>query len=610
MEHVTKNSKTINHSSNLFHVACYVLRGNNQLSMLRLTQHKIVNSKKLKGFTLLELLLVISIVAVLAGIVMIGLRPAERINSANDAKAVANVKDLEKALKAYTLDNAGNVPAGFSNITQSGIYDICKLGETTGCVNLDSLITSKHLGNIPIDTRNTTTFTTGYKVDYNATSKNVAIYTKETYDQRVKYCPPGDPSTCLSPVGEWLFNEGTGLTAIDTSGNGNNGTLTNGPSWVDGKSGKALSFDGVDDYAVIPDSSSLTSTTNLTISSWFKTSSLTAQTIFAKASLGDEDEEYVVIIVNNNVYFDVGGNSGPYIQTGYTVSDNKWHYISTTHSRIGGVSTLKLYIDGKDIGGTTNGSTVSPNDNLYNVFIGKRTTVYSQGFSGLIDQVRIYNYSRTPAQIAWEYNQGLPIVQWKFDETSGTTASDSSGNGNDGTLVGGPVWIAGKYGNALSFDSVDDYVIKNSFSSFPTNNISTTVWVKTTDSNNAVISYASTATDNDWLIFNTANLELYRASWLTTGVFANDNNWTHLAVTRNGTTGMTKLYKNGALVSSGVVAAGTLITNNGALVVGQEQDSVGGTFDINQAYGGLIDDVRIYNYELTQSQVMQVMQGN
>jgi len=59
-------------------------------------------------------------------------------------------------------------------------------------------------------------------------------------------------------------------------------------------------------------------------------------------------------------------------------------------------------------------------------------------FPGFIDDVKIYNYARTPAQIAWDYNRGKPVGWWKFDECQGTTAHDSSGNGNTGTItIGG-----------------------------------------------------------------------------------------------------------------------------------------------------------------------------
>ncbi len=53
-------------------------------------------------------------------------------------------------------------------------------------------------------------------------------------------------------IAHWSFNEGFGFTANDSSGNGNTGTLVNGPAWVDGKLGKALDFSGSNDYVLIP----------------------------------------------------------------------------------------------------------------------------------------------------------------------------------------------------------------------------------------------------------------------------------------------------------------------------------------------------------------------
>ena len=69
-----------------------------------------------------------------------------------------------------------------------------------------------------------------------------------------------------SLVGFWQFNEGAGEIAGDSSGNGSNGNLAGGPSWVDGKVGKALEFDGTDDFVEIG-----TSTPPLlTFACWFK----------------------------------------------------------------------------------------------------------------------------------------------------------------------------------------------------------------------------------------------------------------------------------------------------------------------------------------------------
>src|SRR3989338_9509033 len=78
----------------------------------------------------------------------------------------------------------------------------------------------------------------------------------------------GKPPSNLGLVGYWSFNEGIGPYAGDSSGNRNQGTLTNGPTWVDGKRGKALSFDGSNDYVNVASSTSLNITNAITISGW------------------------------------------------------------------------------------------------------------------------------------------------------------------------------------------------------------------------------------------------------------------------------------------------------------------------------------------------------
>ena len=79
----------------------------------------------------------------------------------------------------------------------------------------------------------------------------------------------------------------------------------------------------------------------------------------------------------------------------------------------------------------------------------------------------------TTGYVAAQLENGL-IGYWSFDEGRGTTASDSSGNGNDGTLVNGPIWTSGEIAGALSFDGVDDYV---SFASQAQSTISISAWV-------------------------------------------------------------------------------------------------------------------------------------
>jgi len=86
-----------------------------------------------------------------------------------------------------------------------------------------------------------------------------------------------------------------------------------------------------------------------------------------------------------------------------------------------------------------------------------------------------------PAGVQAQSDDGL-VAEWHFDEGYGSVLKDSSGNGNDGTIYGA-TWVDGKFGKALSFDGVDDYVDcgNDRIFDFGTNTFTIETWVKTID---------------------------------------------------------------------------------------------------------------------------------
>ncbi|GAI24224.1 unnamed protein product, partial [marine sediment metagenome] len=142
-----------------------------------------------------------------------------------------------------------------------------------------------------------------------------------------------------------------------------------------------------------------------------------------------------------------------------------------------------------------------------NTEIGRYPFAADHNFHGFIDEVKIYNYARTPQQIKTDYlgqaetgtsatldisglqsalSNGL-VGYWKFDENTGYTAGNSSGTGNNGTLGDGvctagtcPSWSAtDTFGTALKFDGTGDYVkVSDTTSLDISNEITLSAWVK------------------------------------------------------------------------------------------------------------------------------------
>ncbi len=149
---------------------------------------------------------------------------------------------------------------------------------------------------------------------------------------------------------------------------------------------------------------------------------------------------------------------------GPAAHDNLWHHIVVTYSRASG-GQMTLYKDGVKSASCTNSATWSFNNQSFR--LGASPAIPWEEWKGALDDVRIYDRVISDQEIMDLYLQrtgtttspaGNLVGHWKLDQSRGTTAPDSSDDGNAGRLAHGPVWTAGKIGNALSFDGVNHYV--------------------------------------------------------------------------------------------------------------------------------------------------------
>lgn len=201
---------------------------------------------------------------------------------------------------------------------------------------------------------------------------------------------------------------------------------------------------------------------------------------------------------------------------------------------------------------------------------------------------------------------------WKLDEASGTTAVDSAG-GNDGTMQGGLHASAnsfpGKLGKALSFDGNNDYVsVANNAALNPTSAITVTAWVKRSSngSRDFIVSKGKSAGGGDhqyWLEFTAANELVFLLEDGSGAVHKltaadttfTDNSWHHIAATYDGN--IQKIYVDGVADSATISWTDSIDTTADDLVLGNR------SFYYNIPYGGLIDDVRIYERALTVDEI-------
>ncbi len=205
----------------------------------------------------------------------------------------------------------------------------------------------------------------------------------------------------------------------------------------------------------------------------------------------------------------------------------------------------------------------------------------------------------------WSFTAGGKLVGWwKLDESQGTTAADSSGNGNDGTLQGNPVWRpqGGKVGGALEFSGKGDYVKIANESAFDiTSQITISTWVNITSVPQEWTGIV-TKGDTAWRLStdfanNVFHFGLTREDYLNGRTTVSSGQWHHILCVYDGQ--KMSIYVDGKLdVSS--PHQGAIGTNDYPVCIGENIELTG------RCWHGLIDDVRIYNYALADKEIADI----
>jgi fibronectin type 3 domain-containing protein len=211
-------------------------------------------------------------------------------------------------------------------------------------------------------------------------------------------------------VAAYCFNEGTGSTVTDLSGNNLNGTLVGAKWTTQGKYGNALSFNGSTDYVDLGNPTALQLTGSMTIEAW------------VKSAANPADDGQIVAKSNDSAgwQFKTSPDTGPHT-FGVGVSPgsgsrvqrysaarslNTWYHVAGVYNAT--ARTLDIYVNGTLNNVTLSGTVPASQGNAnVNVNIGRRAGGSGYYFNGIIDEIRIYNRSLSQSEIANDMNTPL-----------------------------------------------------------------------------------------------------------------------------------------------------------------------------------------------------------
>jgi hypothetical protein len=513
--------------------------------------------KNCNGFTFLENLIVVGVILILS-LGLIGLiNPVRRFAEARDNKRETHLNTIWGAIEQKIYKDKG-----WENCPSLPTDTFREIGTGPGMIDLYGCLHPYYLSNRIIDPR--------------GGSDN------------------GGRNITDGLVGHWTFDEGEGNTAYDYSGNDNHGTLVNDPDWVDGKIGKALELDGVNDYVEIGHSDSLTMTDGITIAFWAKSHG--TQVSWTRAiSKGKQDFEFLMSGGGGNTANPALVINGTIRSTaGILIPHNEWVFWAGTWES---GSHLRAYLNGdmeSQVGPYT--GTISSTDKALD--IGREWNSSSRFFDGYIDDVRIYDRALSAEEIQdlYNYEYETKYSIWQNAQTGDVSLRALSSETKQ-VSTNNP-------SGALSFDGVGDYM-EISTISLGNTNWTMSAWVRT--SNTGEISILTNSSGGPVTnVFGMNNGKVmyrhYDGIWKyeygTSSV--SDNKWHHLTWVNYSTQNI-DLYVDGIMENKG---APSTVTNTGPV------NKINGLWNGSGYWNGLLDDFRIYNRALIADEVKALYRGN
>lgn len=255
------------------------------------------------------------------------------------------------------------------------------------------------------------------------------------------------------------FDEGSGSTLMDASGNSHNGTLVNNPQWIacdqlppqdeNCPGGSALLFNGCSNYVMVPNSPSMDLGNQLTVECWYRRDGGSCNDV--EYFLTKFTSDHACPPTGWYLRAGVGGANigGGLLQPpacqeiglGCTPGSlATWRHLALSYDG----SELRFFVDGQLFASRPESRPIA--NNTSPLWIGAQNDAYwGRVLNGALDEVRISSVARytsdfIPQRAQFETDQ-YTVCLYHFDEGSGSVLNDASGNENHGTLINNPQWI-------------------------------------------------------------------------------------------------------------------------------------------------------------------------
>ena len=429
-----------------------------------------------------------------------------------------------------------------------------------------------------------------------------------------------------APVGYWRLGETAGTVAADSSGNAHPGTIAGGVTLnqpgAPGITDPAMVFNGITGYVDIGAPSALKVTGAFSVECWvrytvfgnvrglftYADNALSGWGVFVHSGVGG------IQFVGTTA---AGGTLWNFASAGL-FNDNQWHHVVATWDGTTAANGAKIYVDTVVVTQATAAAGVLGYPAGASARIADSLFASPNKFAGTLDEVALYGYALSPAQINAHYLLGVPSYAqrvladyptgyWRLGEPSGLSAADSSGNAHAGTISGGVTLgvagtIAGDTG--ATFDGAAG-TGQIALGTMPSPLVcSYEAWVKTTEVNNQSPILTNYNAGSAGFYFGKGvpvvgqgklfvyapiqGLTMYSVASIATGL------WTHVVATYDGTT--VRMYVNGVFDSAAVR------TNHASdafpWMIGRAPGQPG-----DGSFTGSLDEVAFYGYCLTAAQV-------